>query len=107
MSEITRGSGNVFADLGFENAPQMKLQARLSWLVSDLIAEQKLSPRVAATRCGWSVETVRALLRGDFPEISTENLLDAIKGLAATLGQENAPARTRARKTPQVVRAMA
>ncbi|NOT59700.1 MAG: XRE family transcriptional regulator [Acidobacteria bacterium] len=107
MSEVTRGSGNVFADLGFENAPHIKLQARLSWLVSDLIAEQKLSPRVAATRCGWPVETVRALLRGDFPDLSTESLLDAIKGLAATLEQEKAPARTRARKTPQAARVMA
>lgn len=42
--EVEVGSGNVFADLGFENAEQMLVNARLVAKISEIIRRRRLRP---------------------------------------------------------------
>ena len=42
-SAIEVGSGNVYADLGFKNAEQMLVKARLVFMVSEIIRCRRLT----------------------------------------------------------------
>jgi predicted XRE-type DNA-binding protein len=54
--QVTRGSSNVFADLGFKDADQHLLKARLAMAIATLIKQQGLSQIAASDRVGISLE---------------------------------------------------
>jgi len=72
---IVRGTGNVFADLGYPDADTHLLKAGLVSRVKDVISERKLTQVEAANRMGVSQPDVSRLLKGQFRDISVERLM--------------------------------
>lgn len=81
---ITRGSGNVFADLGLPDAEAHLLKAELVVRIDKIIRQRRLTQTLAAKKLGISQPDVSRLLRGDFREYSMERLMR----LLTSLGQD-------------------
>lgn len=78
---ITRGSSNVFADLGFENPEEELLKAKLVLTITDRIHHLGLSQTKAAGILGVSQPDVSKLLRGRTGGYSLERLFGFIRAL--------------------------
>jgi predicted XRE-type DNA-binding protein len=84
-NNITRGSGNVFADLGLPDAESRLLKARVLTVINDSIDSQGLSSQKAvADVIGIAQPDVSKLLRGRLSGFSLERLLD----FASALGND-------------------
>lgn len=81
---ITRGSGNVFADLGFPDAVDRQLKVDLAMRVNALIARRRLTQTAAAERLGVSQPKVSALAHYKLDGFSAERLMTFL----AALGQD-------------------
>jgi predicted XRE-type DNA-binding protein len=71
----TRGSGNIFADLGLPNAEEHQLKAVLVVQLKHLIAERGLSQVAAAKLVEMKQPDLSKLLRGQLKLVSVEKLL--------------------------------
>jgi predicted XRE-type DNA-binding protein len=71
---VTTGSGNVYADLGYENPDEMLLKAQLVRLLSQVIKAKGLNQYQAAEVLGIDQPKVSALVRGQFRGYSLERL---------------------------------
>ena len=71
---VTTGSGNVYADLGYENPEEMLLKAQLVRLLSQAIKAKGLNQYQAAEILGIDQPKVSALVRGQFRGYSLERL---------------------------------
>ena len=78
---VTPSSGNVFADLGFENPEEMLLKAELVRQISVAIKEKGLNQYQAAEVLGIDQPKVSALVRGRFSGYSIERLLKYLNAL--------------------------
>ena len=58
---ITRGSGNVFADLGYPDADERQTKLRLAHAINGVIARRRLTQAAAAERLGVNQPKVSAL----------------------------------------------
>ena len=72
---ITRGSSNVFADLGFAEPETHLLKAGLVTRIRAIIGDNGFSQSEVAKRVGLSQPDVSRLLRGQFRDVSVERLL--------------------------------
>jgi len=61
---VKRGSGNVFADLGFDNPEEEKLKAQLVREIRDIIKHRRLTQAKAAELLGLKQPDVSALTIG-------------------------------------------
>ena len=77
------GSGNVFADLGFENPAEERLKADLVIGITDVIERRELSQSAAAKLMGVSQPDVSKLLRGRTGGYSLERLLAFTRALGS------------------------
>lgn len=79
--KVEAGSGNVFADLGFENPEDEALRAELVFQLAESIKERGLSQAEAGKLLGVDQPTVSRLMRGQVERFSLERifrfLLDA------------------------------
>jgi predicted XRE-type DNA-binding protein len=77
MSEplITRGSTNVFADLGFENADELLTKSELAAQILKTVRARRLTQAAAGELLGISQPKVSALQNGRLDGFSTERLL--------------------------------
>lgn len=75
------GSGNVFADLGLENAEDELLKSDLTVEISSLIKKKKLTQAQAAKILGVDQPRVSSLLRGRFDLFSIEMLMHFLTSL--------------------------
>lgn len=96
MTKIAKGSGNVFADLGFPDPETHALKAALVQRIAALIKRENLSQVDAAKRMGISQPDVSKMLKGQFRPFSVERLMRFL----TALGQDveiavKAPARRR------------
>ena len=78
--EITRGSDNVFEDLGFEpkEAEELKQQADLMLDLRQLIREHQWNSKKAATFLGQSTDVIKNLINGEIDEFNIEQLENTI-----------------------------
>lgn len=84
-NNITRGSGNVFADLRLPDADSRLLKARVLTVINDSIARHELRGQKAiAAVLGIAQPDVSNLLRGRLAGYSLERLLD----FASALGND-------------------
>lgn len=81
---ITRGSGNVFTDLGFPDAADRQLKVDLAMTINALIARRRLTQTAAAERLGVSQPKVSALAHYKLDGFSAERLMTFL----AALGQD-------------------
>ena len=78
---VTRGSGNVFADLGLPNPEERLAKAQLAYAIQKAIDERGLTQREAATLMGIDQPKVSHILRGRLADFSTERLMNFLTGL--------------------------
>jgi predicted XRE-type DNA-binding protein len=71
---VTPSSGNVYADLGYENPEEMLLKAHLVMRLSQAIKAKGLNQDRAAEVLGIDRSKISALVRGQFRGYSLERL---------------------------------
>ena len=78
---VTRGTGNVFADLGFPDAAERQAKLRLTCVLNGLLDERKLSQAEAAKVLGVSQPKVSALRNYKLAGFSVERLMNLLTAL--------------------------
>jgi predicted XRE-type DNA-binding protein len=78
---VTLSSGNVYADLKYENSEEILLKARLVMLLSKAIKAKGLNQYQAAELLGIGQPKVSALVRGQFRGYSLERLFKFLNAL--------------------------
>ena len=78
---ITRGSGNVFADLGFADAAERHAKLRLAYALNQLLDGRKLSQAEAAKVLGVTQPKVSALRNYKLAGFSVERLMHLLTAL--------------------------
>ena len=63
---VYTGSGNVYADLGYPDADEMQVKARLVAQIAEIIRRRGLTQIEAAKLVGLTQPKVSAMLRGRF-----------------------------------------
>lgn len=81
MSVIEKGSINVYADLGFENAEAMLVKAQLAAKIGEIIKRRKLTQAQAADVLGIPQPKLSSMLRGRFRGISDTTIFDCLTRL--------------------------
>jgi predicted XRE-type DNA-binding protein len=79
--DIVRGSGNVFADLGFADAEERQTKRRLAYALNSIIDERRLTQSAAAARLGVNQPKVSALRRYKLEGFSVERLMTLLTAL--------------------------
>jgi predicted XRE-type DNA-binding protein len=80
-SIVEAGSGNVFADLGDEQAPESLLKSRLAQRLANVIHAKGLTQSEVATVLGIDQPKVSKILRGRLREFSTDRLFRFLNAL--------------------------
>ena len=78
---ITRGSGNVFADLGFKDAEERQTKLRLAYAINGIIDERELTQHAAALRLGITELKISALRHYKLDGFSVERLMTFLTAL--------------------------
>jgi predicted XRE-type DNA-binding protein len=81
MTEFEESAGNVYQDLGFEDAQEMQVKATLATKIGDIIKRRKLTQQQAAELLGMPQPKVSAMLRGQFRGISEAKMLSCLNAL--------------------------
>ena len=81
MSNIERGSNNVYADIGLPDAEEMQVKAQLATKIGDIIKRRKLTQIQAAELLGITQPKLSGLLRGQFRGISEAKMLECLTRL--------------------------
>jgi predicted XRE-type DNA-binding protein len=81
---VTRGTGNVFADLGFPDAAERQARLRLAYALNQELEARKISQADAAKVLGVTQPKVSALRRYKLEGFSVERLMN----LLTALGQD-------------------
>ncbi len=79
--EFQEGSGNVFADLGLQDADQLLARAQIGFHVFKILQDKKLKQREIAEVLGIAQPDVSHLMNGHFSRFTTDKLLDFLKRL--------------------------
>jgi len=74
-TSITRGTRNVFADLGFPNAAGRQARLRLEIALNQLLDERRPSPAETAKALGVSQAELPALQSYELSDFSSERLM--------------------------------
>src|SRR3954447_23222155 len=80
-TEFEEGSGNVFADLGLEDADELFARAKIGFHVYKILEDKKLAQREIASLLGIKQPEVSHLMNGHFTRFTTDKLLDFLKRL--------------------------
>ena len=80
-AEFEESSGNVFADLGLDDADERFARAKIGFHVYRLVNDMKLKQREIATLLGIKQPEVSHLMNGHFNRFTTDKLLDFLKRL--------------------------
>ena len=75
------GGRNVYADLGYPDAGEMLVKARLVTKIAEIIRERGYTQAQAAKLLGLTQPKVSALLRGEFRGYSERRLIDCLTSL--------------------------
>ena len=78
---VTRGTGNVFADLGFPDAAERQAKLRLAYALNQVLEERKLSQADAAKVLGVTQPKVSALRHYKLAGFSVERLMNLLTAL--------------------------
>jgi predicted XRE-type DNA-binding protein len=78
---ITRGTGNVFADLGYPDAQKRQTKLRLAHAINGVIGRKRLSQTAVAERLGVGQPKVSALVHYKLEGFSVERLMTFLTAL--------------------------
>jgi predicted XRE-type DNA-binding protein len=74
-------TGNIFADLGLEDADELFTRAQIGFFVFKILEAKKLKQREIATVLGIAQSDVSHLMNGHFSRFTTDKLLHFLKRL--------------------------
>ena len=78
---VTRGTGNVFADLGFPDAVERQAKLHLAYALNQVLDRRKLSQAAAAKVLGVTQPKVSALRHYKLAGYSVERLMNLLTAL--------------------------
>jgi predicted XRE-type DNA-binding protein len=78
---IVRGTGNVFADLGYADAEERQTKLRLAHAINGVIARRRLTQAAAADKLGINQPKVSALANYKLDGFSVERLMTFLTAL--------------------------
>lgn len=73
--KITKGSNDVFADLGIQHTQEDKLKIAIARAINNTIAKRKLTQVQAAKIAGTDQAKMSSILRGRIDEFSIERMM--------------------------------
>jgi predicted XRE-type DNA-binding protein len=79
--DVTPSSGNVFADLGLQNAEELLAKAELVRQISKAIEARSLTQKEAAAVIGTTQPKISELLRGHLSGFSMDRLIRFLNAL--------------------------
>jgi predicted XRE-type DNA-binding protein len=82
---VTRGSGNVFADLGIANPDEAMLKAQIVTALRDIIKDKGLTQTAAADLIGAAQPDLSKLLRGQTSGFTLERLFKFLRVLGSDI----------------------
>ncbi|HDL7726407.1 helix-turn-helix domain-containing protein [Yersinia enterocolitica] len=94
--DIEISSGNVYADLGKDNAEEMQVKAQLANTIGNIIKNRRLTQEQAAKLLGMTQPKLSNMLRGQFRGISEAKMLECL----TRLGRDVQIVVGKARRTP-------
>ena len=80
-ADIVRGSGNVFADLGYPDAEERQTKLRLALTLNTIVAERQLTQTQAAATLGLNQPKISALRNYKLDGFSVERLMVLLTAL--------------------------
>ena len=100
--KVEISSGNVFADLGFEDSEERLLKAKLATKIAQLIAKKGWTQAQTATRTALDQPKVSRLLRGQLSGFSADRLFAVLNRLGHSVevrisAKERAPEKSHTR----------
>jgi predicted XRE-type DNA-binding protein len=100
--KVERGSGNVFADLGFQDAEERLLKAKLATKITQLIEKKGWTQAQTAERTSLDQPKVSRLLRGQLSGFSADRLFAVLNRLGHSVevrisAKERAPGKSHTR----------
>ncbi len=102
-AKITKGSGNVYADLGIRNPREHALKAELVRQIAAALKDRELTQKETAKRLGIAQPDVSRLLRGHFRQFSVERLMRFLVALGQDVEIVIRPVAVRRRAAQLVV----
>lgn len=95
-----RGSGNVFADMGFSATEIAELEAKSALIdaIAETIARRKLTQQEAAKLCGTDQPTLSKVLRGRMESVTIDRLTLWLTALGRTVEIHVRPYNAKSRK---------
>jgi predicted XRE-type DNA-binding protein len=72
---VTHGSGNVFADLGFDDADEIEYKAGIAFLIKQAIHARNLTQKRAGELLGLEQPKVSDIIRGRLDGFSGDRLM--------------------------------
>jgi predicted XRE-type DNA-binding protein len=81
MSEIEKGSANVYEDLGLPDAAEMQVKATLAAKIGEIIKHRHLTQTEAAEILGMPQPKLSGMLLGQFRGISEAKMLECMNRL--------------------------
>ena len=88
---VEMSSGNVFADLGFEDSGERLLRAKLASTIAQLINEKGWTRAQTAARTALDQPKVLRLLRGQLSGFSADRLFAVLKRLGHSVEVASPP----------------
>ena len=79
--EFEEGSGNIFADLGLDDAEELFARAQIGFHVVQLVERKELKQREVSMLLGIAQPDVSHLMNGHFNRFTTDKLLDFLRRL--------------------------
>ena len=83
--EVVRGSGNVFRDLGHENADAEQFKAILAAEIIKTLDRQRLTVRAAHDRTGIAAADFSRLRNADLARFTVDRLMSIINRLGSRI----------------------
>jgi predicted XRE-type DNA-binding protein len=91
--EFERSSGNVFRDLGFPDADELKIKSGLAIEITRAIRRLGLTQQEAGKQMRISQAKVSGLVRGDFSNLSESKMMECLNRLGYDIEIKLKPAR--------------
>ena len=91
--EFERSSGNVFRDLGFPDADELKIKSGLAIEITRAIRRLGLTQQEAGKQMRISQAKVSGLVRGDFSNLSESKMMECLNSIGYDIEIKLKPAR--------------
>jgi predicted XRE-type DNA-binding protein len=102
--KVTPSSGNVFADMGLEDADDLLIKADLAISIATILSKRGLNQTAAAKVLGIDQPKVSRLLRGDLYGFSIDQLIRLLGALGQKVSVTISPAKAPRKPTPPTKR---